>query len=86
MRLSITPRFLRAYKHLTRQEQEMIKQALDRLQRDPQHPGLRVKKMQGYPNVWEARASRDLRITFTVEPDRAILRNCGHHDETLRNP
>jgi mRNA-degrading endonuclease YafQ of YafQ-DinJ toxin-antitoxin module len=39
------------------------------------------------PNVWEASANMDLWITFEIEkPDKLILRNCGHHDETLNNP
>ncbi len=59
------------------------------LENDFSHSSLRVKKMKGYrnPNVWEASATMDLRITFEIEkPDKLILRNCGHHDETLSNP
>jgi mRNA-degrading endonuclease YafQ of YafQ-DinJ toxin-antitoxin module len=39
--------------------------------------------MQGTENIWEARVSRSLRITFQIEGDKIILRNIGCHDETL---
>ncbi|MGI8878311.1 MAG: hypothetical protein ACR2G8_06820 [Candidatus Limnocylindria bacterium] len=42
--------------------------------------------MQGIAGIWEARASRDLRITFEVTQGVALLRNVGHHDATLRSP
>lgn len=45
----------------------------------------RVKKIQGRDGVWEARASRELRITFSAETDIFVLRSCGHHDKTLRD-
>jgi hypothetical protein len=45
-----------------------------------------VKKMKGTRNIWEARASLSLRITFQLTGDVIILRNIGHHDETLKQP
>jgi hypothetical protein len=58
--------------------------ALGRLAADPRHPSLRVKKLQGSFDVWEARASDELRITFELIDRGLRLRNVGHHDATLK--
>jgi hypothetical protein len=50
------------------------------------HPGLRVKKVQGTSDIWEARASHSLRLTFEIHEDLLILRNVGPHDKVLKNP
>ena len=89
MKLIFSKPFIRKYKKLDPESQKLIKKVLETLENDFSHPSLRVKKMKGYrnPNVWEASANMDLRITFEMEkPDKIILRNCGHHDETLGNP
>lgn len=84
-----TNKFKRSYKKMDEQSQKAINQALIMLAEDFSHPSLRVKKMKGYhnPHVWEASGNMDLRITFEIrKPNIILLRNCGHHDETLRNP
>lgn len=89
MIVEYTKRFKRSYKKMDKDSQELIKEALKMLAENLKHPSLRVKKMQGYhnPYVWEASANMDIRITFEMEkPDKLILRNCGHHNETLSNP
>lgn len=50
------------------------------------HPGLGVKRIQGTDGIWEARASRSLRLTFEISADLIILRNVGSHNETLGRP
>lgn len=42
--------------------------------------------MQGTGGIWEARASRALRITFEIRDDVLILRNVGRHDAMLQHP
>lgn len=89
MKLNLTKRFVKRYKKLDRQNQERIKHTMQQMEQDLSYPSLRVKKMKGYnhPVIWEASASMDLRITFEIEkPETLILRNCGHHDQTLNNP
>lgn len=84
-----TNRFKKAYKKLDKQSQKVINQALILLVDDLAHPSLRVKKMKGYhnPDLWELSANMDLRITFEfIKPNTLILRNCGHHAATLKNP
>lgn len=87
MIVNFTKRFKRSYKKLDRQSQETIKKALTQIEMDSSHPSLRIRKMEGHKDIWEASANMNLRITFTIEkPDQIILRNCGHHDATLNSP
>jgi mRNA-degrading endonuclease RelE of RelBE toxin-antitoxin system len=86
MRLFYTERFQRAYAELDDPQSELVKKALRLLTSNPRHPSLRVKKVQGTADIWEARASRSLRLTFEMRDDVILLRNVGAHDETLKHP
>lgn len=55
------------------------------LMTNPQHPSLRLKKVRGTDNIWEARISRGYRITLTIAGDTLVLRRIGIHD-VLRRP
>jgi mRNA-degrading endonuclease YafQ of YafQ-DinJ toxin-antitoxin module len=74
------------YRQLGQGQQKAIQKALRRLAENKRHPSLRVKRVQGTKGIWEASATISLRITFQREKDLIILRNCGEHDETLKNP
>ena len=86
MRVARTGRFKKAWKQLNEDEKELARKALRNLAADIRYPTLRVKKMKGVEQLWEARASRSLRMTFRIEGDVIILRNIGRHDETLERP
>jgi mRNA-degrading endonuclease RelE of RelBE toxin-antitoxin system len=86
MRLLLTDRFRRAYRSLSPQDRKRVQKALLLMSEDSRYPGLRVRRVQGTGGIWEARASRSLRITFEVEGENLTLRNVGHHDDTLRKP
>lgn len=86
MRLQFTDRFRRAYNSLSDHDAERVEKAIRLLAADQRHPGLQVKKMQGTQGIWEARASRALRLTFEIHGELVILRNVGEHDKTLKNP
>ena len=86
MKIRRTARFQKAWQELTEEEKESGRKALRNLAIDLRYPALRVKKMQGTENIWEARVSRSLRMTFEFERDTIILRNIGRHDETLERP
>jgi mRNA interferase RelE/StbE len=86
MRLFYTERFQRAYAELDDAQVELVKKALRLLAANPRHPSLRLKKMQGTAEIWEARASRSLRLTFELRGEVILLRNVGAHDETLKHP
>lgn len=86
MKLQRTERFKRMYRQLGQGQQKAIQKALRLLAENIRHPSLRVKRVQGTKGIWEASATISLRITFQREKDLIILRNCGEHDETLKNP
>ena len=86
MLLERTERFRRAYKRLGPGKREHVQKALRLLVENPRHPSLRLKKMGGTGEIWEARASIALRITLEVHGGTVLLRNVGEHDETLKRP
>ena len=86
MKITRTARFKKVWQELTEEEKELGRKALRKLATDLRYPALRVKKIQGTGNIWEARVSRSLRVTFEFERDTIILRNIGRHDETLERP
>ena len=86
MRILLTERFRRAYQSLSKEDQERVKKALRLMTEDLKYPSLRVKKMRGTAGIWEARASRSLRITFQMEEGALLLRNVGKHDDALNRP
>ncbi len=69
------------YRKLLPDEQALVDKALEFLAVNPRHPSLRLKKRKAAKGIWEARASLDLRFTFTWEGDLITLRVVGHHDE-----
>lgn len=86
MRLQYTQRFERAYISLEASDAARAAKAIHLLAGDMRHPGLRVKKVQGTSDIWEARASHSLRLTFELHEDLLILRSVGPHDKVLKNP
>jgi len=81
-----TARFRRAFKKLPPPDRDRVVQALRRFAADPAHPSLRVKRIQGTAELWEARASQELRFTFVRTAGGISLSNVGRHDATLRRP
>jgi mRNA-degrading endonuclease RelE of RelBE toxin-antitoxin system len=86
MRLVLTARFQRAYAALSPGDQKLVQKALRLMGGELRHPGLGVKRIRGTKGIWEARASRALRITFETERESIILRNVGRHDDALGSP
>ena len=79
-KLIYLPRFKRDYKKLSSSSRERIEKALFKMEGDLKYPSLQVKKIKGTENIWEARASDSLRITFNLKGDTIILRTAGEHD------
>jgi len=84
--LLFTEQFEQAYEKLTKAEKRSVRKALTLLGDNPKHPGLRVKKMEGTGNIWEARPSKRLRMTFEMAGETIFMRNVGEHDKVLRRP
>jgi mRNA-degrading endonuclease RelE of RelBE toxin-antitoxin system len=74
------PRFKWDYKKLTSQSQKIINHALLQMERDLKHPSLETKKLKGINSIWEARASKSLRITLNLKGKLIILRTEGEHN------
>lgn len=52
---------------------------------NPRHPSLRIKKMEGAGDIWEARITRSYRFTFHIDQGVCVLRRIGTHD-VLKTP
>jgi len=81
-----TEQFEQAYEKLTKAEKRGVRKALTLLGDNPKYPSLRVKKMEGRKNIWEARPSKRLRMTFEMAGETIFMRNVGEHDKVLRRP
>lgn len=86
MRIARTENFKRGWQRLSEEHKVLARKAISNLVKDIRYPALRVKKIKGTGNIWEARATLSLRITFQIQGDIIILRNIGQHDETLGRP
>ena len=88
--LEITNKFKKSYKNFHKNEQKAVNDAIKLLAAAPPfQPSLRTKRIEGTKSIFEASANMDIRISWeysqTAE-QTLILRNCGHHDDLLRNP
>ena len=86
MEILFTAQFEQAYEKLTNAEKRSVRKALTLLGDNLKHPGLRVKKMEGTKNIWEARPSKKLRMTFELVGETIFMRNVGEHDKVLKRP
>jgi mRNA-degrading endonuclease RelE of RelBE toxin-antitoxin system len=81
-----TEQFEQAYEKLTNAEKRSVRKALTLLGDNPKYPSLRVKKMEGGKDIWEARPSKRLRMTFEMDGETIAMRNVGEHDKVLKKP
>jgi mRNA-degrading endonuclease RelE of RelBE toxin-antitoxin system len=85
-----TERFKRAFQSLPKEIQKKAVRALRLMTEDMFYPSLVVKKIQSYPDIWEARIDIKYRLTFQYKQKEdetiCILRNIDNHDECLNNP
>ena len=76
-----TDRFKKNYKSLSGNEKNQIAKKLDLLSKNPMHPSLRTKRIQGTADLFECSVNMDIRIVWYYEGDRIIiLLDVGHHD------
>jgi mRNA-degrading endonuclease RelE of RelBE toxin-antitoxin system len=80
VKLARTSRFARDFRSLPPPIQRRAAKQLQLLLANPRHPSLRLKKMEGTPNIWEGRITKGYRFTFQVQEDAYILRRIGAHD------
>jgi mRNA-degrading endonuclease RelE of RelBE toxin-antitoxin system len=85
MKLLFTKTFIRDYRKLPQDIQQLADKQLGLLLSDPRHPSLNLKKMKDPRDIWEGRITVSYRFTFNVAEETYILRKVGTHD-VLRNP
>lgn len=90
MTIVSTESFKRDFRDLPGAIGRGVEKALRSLMRDPRHPSLRLKKMEGQRDsgdrdIWEARATKKHRFTLIITGNAYVLRRVGTHD-ILRSP
>ncbi|HLC17163.1 MAG TPA: hypothetical protein VJL89_13145 [Thermodesulfovibrionia bacterium] len=86
MRIIRTNAFKRDFKELPKAIQETFEKKIKLFMDNIKHPSLRVKKMEGYKNRWEASIDMFYRFTFEIHNNFYLLRRIGPHDNVLKNP
>ncbi len=86
MRIVYTNLFKKDFKKLPKKKRELFKKKVALFIDDVRHPSLRVKKMSGHENRWEASIDMFYRFTFEIHKDHYFLRRIGPHDGVLRKP
>jgi len=76
-----TDRFWEAYGRLPERIQERARNAYQRFERDPRHPGLRLKKVHASEPIYSVRISRDYRALGAREGDTMIWFWIGSHED-----
>ncbi len=92
MKYRRSARFKKDYKTLPDNIQDAVKKAFLLFQQNPRHASLRIKKMEGFENIWEGRVTLGYVFTFhwDSDPDTAksiaFFRRIGKHDEVYSAP
>jgi mRNA-degrading endonuclease RelE of RelBE toxin-antitoxin system len=85
MKLVFTETFVRDYRKLPQDIQELTGRQLGPLLSNAKHPSLNLKKMKDPRDIGEGRITPSYRFTFQIMEDVHVLRKAGTHD-VLRNP
>ncbi|MCX8028334.1 MAG: hypothetical protein N3A62_10870 [Thermodesulfovibrionales bacterium] len=86
MKIVRTDSFKKDYQQLPIHVKQLFEKKIRLFMNDIYHPSLRVKKMQGFENRWEASISMFYRFTFEIHSDYYLFRRIGPHDDVLKNP
>lgn len=79
--------FIENVSKLSYEVRKILKEKLSLMYRNPRHPSLRVKKIQGQEDIFEASITMDIRMTWQyIKKDVILLRKIGRNDKTLKNP
>ena len=80
-RFTFTHRFQKHFKPLAAQEKKQLMKKLQLLAKNPAHPSLRTKRIQGTDDLFESSVNMDIRIIWHFENNEMIiLGDIGHHD------
>ncbi len=85
MNIQTTRPFDRDYARLPNETKDRVDKQLVLLLANPRHPSLRLKRIRGTEDIWEARVTSGYRITLQIVGETLILRRVGAHD-VLKEP
>lgn len=86
MRLDYAASFKQDFQKLPEHIQKVFENKLRLFLQNIKHPSLRVKKMQGHENRWEASINMFYRFTFEIHTGHYLFRRIGPHDDVLKRP
>ena len=86
MPVRLTRRFISGYDKLPPSIQKKVDKALQKLDADFRHGGLRSHPVLHAPGIFEAYVDKKYRMTFERRGDTLIMRNVDNHDDCLKNP
>ena len=86
MNVHYTELFEQKVRELPAEIKKALRAKLDLMIKNPRHPSLRVKKIQGQTGIFEASITMSVRMTWQYSEDGILLRNIGEHDQTLKKP
>jgi mRNA interferase RelE/StbE len=86
MEFIYTDRFKKSYKQLSKEEKKALHRKFLLMIKNPHHPSLRTKKVQGTDNIFECSINMAVRMTWQYEGESIMLRVVGDHDKVLQNP
>jgi mRNA-degrading endonuclease RelE of RelBE toxin-antitoxin system len=80
LRVRISPSFKKRLRKKTAAQTGPILECIKKLEENPQSHGLRVKKMGGRTDIYEARVDHGNRLTFRMGDEDTIelLNHCNH--------
>ncbi len=86
MEFIFTERFKKSYNKLSKDVQKALGKQLSLMSKNPHHPSLRTKKVQGTKDIFECTVSMSVRMTWQYSDASIVLRVIGDHDEVLKKP
>jgi mRNA interferase RelE/StbE len=81
-----THSFDKFYKKLPDDIKAMFLEKMELMEKNFDHPSLRIKKIHQLPHIYEGSVNMHYRFTFQLIPGGILLRNVGKHDKTLAQP
>ena len=73
-------RFRKDYRALSKEIRDIFEAKLPLFLDNPRHPSLRVKRLVGTTDRWEASVTMNYRFTFQIVEGRVLFRRIGAHD------
>ncbi|MHB9094260.1 MAG: hypothetical protein ACYC21_06275 [Eubacteriales bacterium] len=86
IKIHYTEYFIEKVSALSPEIKKALKKKLSLMMKNPRHPSLGAKKVQGQEGIFEASITRGIRMTWQYSEDGILLRNIDEHDKALKKP